>query len=232
MGTQASPEAQKLLAQARAHLAHRQLDEARAALERLLAVDPACLEGQSHLAFIDALEGDPDAAGALRRLGEAAQAGFYERFNLGLYLAAAGELDEARRALARAVEKEPKSVHALVELGQLALRQGDLDAAVDAFSHAAAADEARSLPLALLARAHLARGEKGKAIRALAGALQRSPREKPLYELLVRVCMEAGAPKQAAQAAAELHRLDPYSPTSALLLGEALRASGEAQEAP
>src|SRR5512141_3049791 len=102
MGTAAaSPEAQKLLAQARAHLAQRQLDAARAALEQLLAADPGSAEGQSHLAFIDALEGDRDAAGALRRLGEAANAGFYERFNLGLYLASAGELAEARRALER-----------------------------------------------------------------------------------------------------------------------------------
>jgi len=223
-------DADALLGLARVRMAQRQLEDARAALERLVAIRPS-REAESHLALIDALSGDDAALGRLRELAAAPGAGFYERFDLGLVLAARGDLPGAERALEGALELEPRSVHAAVELGKLALDRGDSALAVQRFTRAAAAAPALSLPLALLARAHLARGERGAAIRALARALERAPNEKPLYEQLVRVCLDAGAPKQAAAAAAELRRIDPASARAALLEGEATLAMGRSEEA-
>ncbi len=227
--TPENPEA--LLGLARTHLARRALEEARAPLEKLVSLDPKQTEARSHLAMLDALTGDEEALQQLRTLSARPNAGFYEHFNLGLVLATLGELQDAELALDRAITAEPASLHALMESGQLAMRRKDLPLAVRRFQAATVLAGKRSLPYALLSRAHHAKGERGKALAALAEAIRRSPTERPLFEELFKLCMEAGATKQAAGAAAELLRLDPKNAGYLVMQGEALRVAGRWEEA-
>jgi len=223
------PEA--LLGLARTQLARRAPEEARAPLERLVALEPGHHEAQSHLAMLEALAGDKGALDRLRSLSDRKGAGFYEHFNLGLVLAAEGDLQDAEVALDKAITAEPASVHALVESGQLAMRRRDFALAVRRFQAATVLDSRRSLPYALLSRAHYAKGERGKALATLAEAIRRAPTERPLFEELYRLCLEAGAPRQAAGAATELLRLSPKNPQYLAMQGEALLACGQLEEA-
>jgi tetratricopeptide (TPR) repeat protein len=83
---------------------------------------------------------------------------------IGSTLLALGRREEARRALARSLEIEPRNERALMELGRLEALEDRLDAAVDAFRRAIAVNPEFAEPHYFLAAVHTARGEREAAL--------------------------------------------------------------------
>jgi len=82
---------------------------------------------------------------------------------IGSALIALGRLEEARVALAKSLQLQPRNERALMELGRLEALQDRLDAAVAALQQAIAVNPEFAEPHYFLAAVHAARGEMDSA---------------------------------------------------------------------
>jgi len=216
---------------ARAYLSQLKVQDARKALERLLAIDARHLEGQSHLAMLDANEGDERALQQLKAFSSRPEAGFFEHFNLATALQTRGDSEGAEAAFEKAVKSQPRSSHSWFELGALAQKRGDLSKAISRFEKAAELAPKSHVPLYMLARAHAAKGEVGRAVEAIKKAISVAPREEGLYEELYKLCFAAGALEGVLTAAKALRALDPKNGNYAYMQGVAQITAGQVEEA-
>lgn len=216
---------------ARAYLTQMNLPEAKKVLEKLLAIEPRHLEAQSHLALLEANEGDDRALELLQRISNRPEAGFFEHFNLASALTQRGNDEGAEAAYEKAVKAQPRGAHAWFELGMISQRKGDLDKAIERFQKAAELAPSSHYPLLMLSRARTVRGEVGKAVEALKKAILIAPKEEILYEDLYKLCFAAGATDGALTAAKALRQLDPKNGNYAYMQGVAQLTSGQVADA-
>jgi tetratricopeptide (TPR) repeat protein len=111
-------------------------EQARAELDRALAVQPADADAQAMMVELMLNAGDAAAAGAILDRLEAGEAGPRVRLLRGRWLVAAGKWDEARAALAQAVRLNPDPAEAYYQLGLVHEHDGDWAAAASAFRKA------------------------------------------------------------------------------------------------
>jgi arylsulfatase A-like enzyme/Flp pilus assembly protein TadD len=106
------------------------LDEAAARMREILAVEPEYREAQLSLALVLGMAGKrEEALRESRRLAAISEASPYYLYrawkNIAVLLQHAGQLAQARDAIARAVEVNPRDPEAWVVLGDLATTLGD-----------------------------------------------------------------------------------------------------------
>jgi tetratricopeptide (TPR) repeat protein len=115
------------------------VEEAEAAIERALALDPEAGEALAQRAIIHVVQNrQQDALADARRAVELNPESSAARIALSYALQAAFQLEEARAVLREAVERNPEDALAWARLAELELMFGDLDAAEEAAERAVA----------------------------------------------------------------------------------------------
>ncbi|MEW6750776.1 MAG: tetratricopeptide repeat protein [Candidatus Latescibacterota bacterium] len=207
------------------------LPEARGALERSLALEPAQAKAWNTLGLVHDAEGDGAAARAAfsRALGLRPElAG--TRVNLARLSLVEGRPEEARALLVQALQDDPACAPAHVTLGLLLQRQGALEAAIGEYEAALAVEPGSAAGRTNLA---LALEETGQGERALA-ELRRVVAQDPAYvEGRINLAMlEARARGQPARHAwEELAQAFPGRPEVWMGLAAACAAQGEVADA-
>jgi tetratricopeptide (TPR) repeat protein len=150
------------------------------------------------------------------------------RYNLGVALAAQGQLGEARVEYERARKLKPSLRQAAVNLGVLLERQGDPRAAAAVYQ-----DVVREFPEDALARERLAElyrvaGQHEDAWRLAREALVREPRSLVAYKVLANVAVERRELDLAKLIALRAQKLGPKDPELPFLVGQVLVREGDA----
>ncbi|WP_224245767.1 tetratricopeptide repeat protein [Hyalangium gracile] len=224
-------DASALLGLARLRLAQEDEDAARTVLRRLLELHPTHPEALSHLARLEAQEGNERALGLLRELASRPKPGFFEVLNHGRALLHAEQHEAATAELERALRLQPGNPQVLTYLGMALQGRKQLDAALKRYQEAAAATRTEHLPLLLASRVQVLQGQVGAALATLRQAILRAPREPSLYREFASLCLFAGAPDAAARAAIELRLQLPESADAAYLHGLAMFVAGKDDDA-
>ncbi len=170
------------------------LEGARAAYERVIALSPGLAEARYHLALIQVARNDPNgAAESLRAALESepgeAEACFREavrlkpdhaqaHFNLGDLLRDAGELDAAEAAFREAARIDPNYLHAFINLGATLHQKGEMEAAFEALQKALALDPASAEAHYSLGTVLESQRKYDEAINSLRRALEIDPSNK------------------------------------------------------
>jgi tetratricopeptide (TPR) repeat protein len=221
---------QALLGLARVRLAQYDDKAARTVLGRFMELNPTHPEGLSHLARLEAEEGNASALELLGTLASQPNAGFFEWLNHGRALLSAGRHAEATRELERAARSQP-TTQVLTYLGMALQGQQRLDEALQRYQQAAAASHTEHLPLLLASRVQTHTGRVGAAMESLRQAILRAPREPGLFREFATLCLMAGDTAEAQRAAVELRMLLPASVDAIYLHGLALLLGDKAGEA-
>jgi predicted TPR repeat methyltransferase len=192
---QVSKRADEWRAEALEHYAAQRWDDAAAAFEQLLALDPEDNDAWYRLGNTRQEQGREQAALACFERVLAAEPRRAQAWNnLGTCREKLGEAAAAAAAYQRAIDEDPALLPALVNLANLRLRLGDYAEASGLFERAAALDPAIRAELdrrtaaakPYLERVRLAgtRGDRAALEDALAAALQHLPGNPTLQHLL------------------------------------------------
>ncbi|MBZ5700981.1 MAG: tetratricopeptide repeat protein [Acidobacteriia bacterium] len=189
-------------------------DDARAAYQRALALDPKLAEAHLNLGLL-LLDRDPAAAVApLRKAVELLPAQSRPRFLLGLALERTGDLPAAVEALQGAAKLDPRDFETHLALASVLLR-ADQFAPAEANFREALALQPDSAP-ARLGLAHaLDAQRKPEAVEAYRSYLQLQPADREARAQVLRFLFEQ---KEYDAALAELDRMDAAQPPDVLLL--------------
>jgi tetratricopeptide (TPR) repeat protein len=224
-------DASALLGLARLRLAQGDEEAARAVLRRLVDLHPTHPEALSHLARLEAQEGNARALELLASLASQPEAGFFEVLNHGRALLTAEKYEAAAPELERALRLQPDNPQVLTYLGMALQGQKQLDAALKRYQEAAAATKTEHLPLLLASRVQVLKGQIGAAIATLHQAILRAPEEASLFREFASLCLFAGAPDAAVRAAIELRLRLPDSADAIYLHGLAMLVAGKDEDA-
>ncbi|ATB28173.1 tetratricopeptide repeat protein [Melittangium boletus] len=222
---------QALLGLARVRLAQYDDKAARVVLGRLVELNPTHPEALSHLARLEAEEGNASALELLGTLASQPNAGFFEWLNHGRALLSAGRHEAATVELERAARAQPNNTQVLTYLGMALQGQKRLDEALKRYQEAAAASHSEHLPLVLASRVQTHKGQVGAAMESLRQAILRAPREPSLFREFASLCLISGAADEAQRAAVELRLLLPASVDAIYLHGLSLLVGNKADEA-
>jgi Flp pilus assembly protein TadD len=224
-------DASALLGLARLRLAQDDEPSARSVLSRLLQLHPTHPEALSHMARLQAKDGNERALGLLRELAAQPKAGFFEVLNHGRALLTAEKHEEATAELERALRMYPGNPQVLTYLGMALQGQKQLDAALKRYQEAAAATRTEHLPLLLASRIQVQQGHIGAALVSLHEAILRAPQEPSLIREFATLSLFAGAPDAAVRAAIELRLKLPESADAVYLHGLAMLMTGKDEDA-
>jgi serine/threonine protein kinase/tetratricopeptide (TPR) repeat protein len=177
---EAHPSAPYLYELAMMEARHGRLDQARAHFEALLQRAPGHYDGQSELARLELMSGDPARAVTLYEALLARSAGFAEYSNHGTARLLAGDFAGARQSLERAFALQPRNPAAaynLADAEQLAGRAEQARVLYRQTLTLLAADPQASTWsfLALAAQAHAHLGHASEAIAAMQQAMKQAP---------------------------------------------------------
>jgi Flp pilus assembly protein TadD len=151
--------------------------------------------------------------------------------NAGHAAAQAGELEQARTLLERAVELDRTSAPAWTDLGAVRLQAGDAAGALAAMNQAARLAPGDPEKLANVALAHEAAGRNEEAAEAWRAVVAGRPQDPIMRYRLGRALERAGHKEDAAGAYRESIRLAPDSPVPLKALGLLLASQGDADGA-
>ena len=131
-------------------------EEARAAYEEILALDPSFGEAARGLGLVARQFGDHEEALAHFRAAIAVQPNnLAASLDVAAELRTLGRFDEAERVCADAVAERPDSAAALIALAQCRRRRGDRQAVFDLLRKAVQAEPSNAWPKWMLATEHL-----------------------------------------------------------------------------
>jgi Flp pilus assembly protein TadD len=224
-------DASALIGLARLRLAQEDEAAARTVLRRLLELHPTHPEALSHLARLEAQEGNARALELLRELASQPKAGFFEVLNHGRALLRAEQYEAAATELERALGLQPGNPQVLTYLGMALQGQKHLDAALKRYQEAAQATRTEHLPLLLASRVQVLQGQVGAALVSLREAILRAPQEPSLFHEFATLSLFAGAPEAAVRAAIELRLKLPESADAVYLHGLAMLVAGKDADA-
>jgi tetratricopeptide (TPR) repeat protein len=141
---------------------------------------------------------------------------------------------EATAAIAKAIEKSPKSLSYLAASARIHEGGGDLSAAAEVNRKLAAADRRfRTEYLTAVAKLELQLGRRDAALQAGRDLLAAAPGNPEHYEFYAQLCFQAGRADEGLDALRRSVRLNPTEPKAVLTLAEALAnqfRTGEAIE--
>ncbi len=232
------PDPKRLVAQhnavleAQALISAGRLAEARARLEKVLAVDPRNPAAQSLLGTLLFAKGDRD--GGLARLEEAARAapGVYEnQRNLANALHVAGRLDESARAWRAAIALRPGSGTDHYALGNVLFAKGDHAGAVVEYTEALRLGPPSAGLHAALGVALASTGKTGKAREELALAVREDPKLAGAWIALGQIDERSLAWDGARRSYARALEADPDSAEALFRHARACLELGRRQEA-
>jgi len=146
---------------------------------------------------------------------------------LGNVLAAAGRVDEARRAFERSLAIKPGDAATLYNLGNALSQAARYDEAVRVYEQALAAKPDFVDAIANLGNAESMRGNQQAALRWMRRALELSPRSATLHMNLANTLFRVGANEEAQGEYAAALRLAPGDPSVLTNYGIFLSAQGE-----
>jgi serine/threonine protein kinase/tetratricopeptide (TPR) repeat protein len=177
---EAHPSASHLYELAMMEARHGRIDKARAHFEALLQRAPGHYDGQSELARIELMSGDPARAVTLYEALLSRSAGFAEYGNHGTARLLAGDFAGGRDSLERAFALEPRNPAAAYNLADAELLAGRPERARALYRQTlellAADPQASTWPfLALAAQAHAHLGQASEAIAAVQQAMKQAP---------------------------------------------------------
>jgi tetratricopeptide (TPR) repeat protein/tRNA A-37 threonylcarbamoyl transferase component Bud32 len=176
--------------------ADRACDAARSAARAALRIEPALSEAHAALGFAHMLMWEwGDAERELRRAVDLAPSSSLAQHWYGIYLCAAGQLDEARAALLRAVESEGAATNARCALGAASYYARDFDSAVRILRRATQDDPLAATPHILLGMSVAARGSLDDAMREFALSIDRAGELQP-FAITARGCALAAYGRQ------------------------------------
>ncbi|HYI03013.1 tetratricopeptide repeat protein [Hyalangium sp.] len=220
-----------LLGLARLRLAQQDDEAARGVLRRLIDLHPTHPEALSHMARLEAQDGNARALELLASLASQPKAGFFEVLNHGRALLTAGQHEAATAELERALHLQPGNPQVLTYLGMTLQAQKRLDQALKRYQEAAKATRTEHLPLLMASRVQVLQGQIGAALVSLQQAILRSPEEPILYREFALLSLAAGAPDAAMRAAIELRLKLPKSVDAVYLHGLAMLVAGKNEDA-
>ncbi|MGA3269102.1 MAG: tetratricopeptide repeat protein [Verrucomicrobiota bacterium] len=151
--------------------------------------------------------------------------------NLGVELAARGNLAEAIQHYKRALQLEPDNAGAQSNLGGALTRQGKLPEAIQHCERALQLEPDNAKARCNLGTALTAQGKWAEAMQQYQQALQISPRFAGTYDALGNLLSAQGKVAEAVQQYQQALQLDPDSAKTRCDLGAALAAQGEWSEA-
>ena len=188
--------------------------DARAALQSLLSIDPKSTTALMQLGLVEYKAGNYlQAAGYFKQARtlrpDHASAAFHE----GEALEKSGDLDGAKEALENSLHLNPAQAAARVLMGRVCLRQKDIQAGQDEFEAAILLDPGAETRVNI-ARSWLDAGQVAQAISQLQASAKIQPDDVEVYEVLAQAYIRAGRKVEAQQA----------SRHAALLQGKADRA--------
>jgi Flp pilus assembly protein TadD len=172
-----------------------------------------------------------DVESLARRLVARHEGSWFGHANLGSALLARGELAEAERHLARAVELNPDNALALGNLAELRVRQDDPASAEDLLRRALAAQPALVEARARLADVLLDQGRFDEAGRVLQDALARRPDDVTVLLVHAKFLLAGGDAPGAAALCRRAVAKRPERPDAHNRLGVALALQGRDAEA-
>ena len=196
-----------------------EVDRAKSAYERALALQPDLAEANNDLGALIAQNGDLDAAIARFRAALASTPDYPDALNnLGYALLLTGQDAEARTLYEKALALQPDFPEALNNLGLLAGRAGDLERAEHLFRDALIrrdgyGDAANNLALVLVAK-----GQQDAAVKLLTDIIQKAPAFENAYVTLAKVHFQAGRIREGVAILERLLQRNPTHPIARELL--------------
>ena len=207
------------------------LDAARTAAAKAVAVGPRNARAHLQLAALLRERGDLDGAIAHFREALALDPGAPDtRTWLGRALAEKGQLDEAARFLGTAAGPAETAM-AATQLGYVLAKQGKLAEAVASYRRALALDPASAEAHAYLGSALASQSQWDEAITHFEIALKVRPENAELHDWLGMALREKGRPDEALAHFREAVRLAPGLAMAHFNLGRALKQQGKLDEA-
>jgi tetratricopeptide (TPR) repeat protein len=160
-------------------IAQNRIEDAEAALRRMVGINPREHYAWSLLGEISLRRGDAEIAlGYLERATELARKDAHYLNLLGVAQAELGRFDAALATLRKATKAKPGYVEPHYNLGKLHEKRGDLAAACDAYRRAMALDPRNPDPVHQLGRAFFLLGDYDAAVKTLEDAVSRHPHDE------------------------------------------------------
>lgn len=171
-----SPAAVRMLQQADAAMANKQLDAAESALIATMAIAPTCAEAHRQLGVIQLMRGDHAQAVTILRQALALSADdALIHMNLGTALHASGAVDEALINAQRACELAPELPATWFNLGKMFDLKNQSGPARDALQRALTLDPDHVPARMVLAKVQVSQGDIGEATANYREVLRRRP---------------------------------------------------------
>jgi choline-sulfatase len=176
------------------------MQEARAALQTLLSIDPKSFTALMQLGLVEYKAGNyAPAAGYFKQARTLRPDDASTVFHEGEALEKTGDLNGAKEALEVSLHLNPGQATARVLMGRVYLRQEDFNSGQDQFEAAVLLDPGAETRVSV-ARAWLAAGQVSKAIPQLQESAKLQPDDAEVYELLAQAYTRAGRKPEARQA--------------------------------
>ena len=208
------------------------LDAARTAAAKAVAVGPKNARAHLQLAALLRERGDLDGAiGHFRQALALDPDAPDTRTWLGRALAEKGQLDEAAHLLGPGAVGAPESALAATQLGYVLARQGKRAEAIASYRRALVLDPGSAEAHAYLGSALAEGGEWDEAIAHFEAALKVRPENAELHDWLGMALREKGRPEEALVHFREAVRLGPGLAMAHFNLGRALKQQGNLDEA-
>jgi len=208
------------------------LDAARTAAAKAVAVGPKNARAHLQLAALLRERGDLDGAIAHFREALALDPSAPDtRTWLGRALAEKGQLDEAARLLGPGAVGAPESALAATQLGYVLAKQGKRAEAIASYRRALALDPGSAEAHAYLGSALASEGQWDEAITHFEIALKVRPENAELHDWLGMALREKGRTEEALAHFREAVRLGPGLAMAHFNLGRALKQQGKLDEA-
>ncbi|HYO82440.1 MAG TPA: tetratricopeptide repeat protein [Bryobacteraceae bacterium] len=190
--------------------ARQQLDQARRAFERAVALDVTHANANLQLARIAVAQGrGADALPYLERLGVAASSDPALLVLYGRALTDKRDYPGAEKMFAAALERVPGDIDVRIALGLAALNAGNHERALDVFETARTQQPSNTDVLYGLARAYVESGQLERAFSVLGEARKLQPDRDDVLALLARSAAQAGFYADSAQAWSDYLKLKP-----------------------
>lgn len=198
------------------------LEEARAELERVVAVQPNHAEACNILGHVCFRIGRKNEAERFFRKALAAKPGYSDALiNLGNVLTSKRQLTEAEKMFRRALEIDPFQDSAVCNLGSVLVLQGRLDEAISVYQQAIAVNPTNVEAHVRLGILFKRLGKQEEAVQALREALHREPRHAEARFFLATLVGGASPPMAPADYITRL--FDDYADTFDVNLVEKLQ---------
>ncbi len=205
--------------------------EARAMLERAVAIDPRLVHAFNDLGVICRRMGDAPAAESAYRAALAIDSGHVDTlYNYANLLADGDRADEAENLYRRALAGRPGHVGALNNLGRLLLGRDRTDDAIALFRQALTHDEGQPQTYNNLGNALKAAGALDDSVDAYRSCVEREPRFGDGWRNLSVVLQQMNRMDEAAAPAERAAALSPDNPELFLNLGTVMIRLGRYAE--